>query len=118
VARRLRRDESLGGEWPTRSPARMLTPSSTCPRVHLASPFVSGPSHPPPAFLRPPVVPPPVVPPLQSRLTPQECQVVAPLQLYFSWTSAVAKMQPWRFLTTFCYFGKVSLDLCFHLFFV
>ncbi|BEJ12552.1 hypothetical protein CspHIS471_0210120 [Cutaneotrichosporon sp. HIS471] len=47
-----------------------------------------------------------------------ECQVVAPLQLYFSWTSAITKAQPWRFITTFCYFGKVSLDLCFHLFFV
>ena len=63
----------------------------------------------------------------------QECQVVAPVQLYFSWKQAVANMQvgvytcranslayvqPWRFVTTFCYFGPLSLDLAFHLFFV
>ncbi|KAK1925644.1 Derlin [Papiliotrema laurentii] len=47
-----------------------------------------------------------------------ECQVVAPLQLYFSWKAAVYKLQPWRFITTFCYFGPLSLDLGFHLFFV
>lgn len=48
----------------------------------------------------------------------QSCQVIAPLQLYFSWKAAVLKMQPWRVLTTFCYFGPISFDLAFHLFFV
>ncbi|GFZ50597.1 hypothetical protein JCM24511_08355 [Saitozyma sp. JCM 24511] len=47
-----------------------------------------------------------------------ECQVVAPLQLYFSWKAAVGNMQFWRFLTTFFYFGPLSLDLAFHLFFI
>nr|ODN91595.1 derlin-2/3 [Cryptococcus depauperatus CBS 7855]ODN91800.1 derlin-2/3 [Cryptococcus depauperatus CBS 7841] len=47
-----------------------------------------------------------------------ECQIIAPLQLYFSWKSAVVNMQLWRFLTTFLYFGPVSLDLVFHIFFI
>ncbi|GMK59163.1 hypothetical protein CspeluHIS016_0701780 [Cutaneotrichosporon spelunceum] len=46
------------------------------------------------------------------------CQAVAPVQLYFSWTSAVVNGQPWRFLTTFCYFGRLSMDLAFHLYFM
>ncbi|OCF39692.1 derlin-2/3 [Kwoniella heveanensis CBS 569] len=47
-----------------------------------------------------------------------ECGVIAPLQLYFSWKSAVQNMQVWRFITTFLYFGPLSLDLAFHLFFI
>ncbi|KAK8858837.1 hypothetical protein IAR55_003067 [Kwoniella newhampshirensis] len=47
-----------------------------------------------------------------------ECQVVSPLQLYFSWKTAVGNMQLWRFVTTFLYFGPLSLDLAFHLFFI
>ncbi|OXG26318.1 derlin-2/3 [Cryptococcus neoformans Bt120] len=47
-----------------------------------------------------------------------ECQVVAPVQLYFSWKAAIVNMQVWRFITTFLYFGPVSLDLLFHIFFV
>ncbi|WVQ73474.1 hypothetical protein IAR50_003046 [Cryptococcus sp. DSM 104548] len=47
-----------------------------------------------------------------------ECQVVAPLQLYFSWRGAIANMQLWRFITTFLYFGPISLDLLFHVFFI
>ncbi|RSH78344.1 uncharacterized protein EHS24_002064 [Apiotrichum porosum] len=47
-----------------------------------------------------------------------ECRVLVPLQLYFSWKSAVLNYQPWRFVTTFCYFGQLNLDLALHLFFV
>ena len=63
--------------------------------------------------------------------------MIAPLQLYFSWRTAVTQMQVgeaallnrlciirltarklWRFFTTFLYFGQLSLDLAFHLFFM
>ncbi|KAL1413659.1 hypothetical protein Q8F55_001438 [Vanrija albida] len=47
-----------------------------------------------------------------------ECNIIAPVQLYFSWKLAVIDLQPWRFLTTFCYFGDLSLDLAFRLYFV
>ncbi|EIW67503.1 derlin-2/3 [Tremella mesenterica] len=47
-----------------------------------------------------------------------ECQAIAPIQLYFSWKQAIMKMQIWRFATTFFYFGPLSLDLAFHLFFL
>ncbi|KAI6014661.1 Der1-like protein [Pisolithus marmoratus] len=46
-----------------------------------------------------------------------QCQVVTPLQLYFSFKSAFTNAQPWRMLTTFFYFGPISLDFVFHLFF-
>ncbi|KAI5989996.1 Der1-like protein [Pisolithus albus] len=46
-----------------------------------------------------------------------QCQVVTPLQLYFSFRSAFTNAQPWRMLTTFFYFGPFSLDFVFHLFF-
>ncbi|KII86791.1 hypothetical protein PLICRDRAFT_55690 [Plicaturopsis crispa FD-325 SS-3] len=46
-----------------------------------------------------------------------QCHIVAPLQLYFSFKSAVINAQPWRALTTFFYFGSISLDFVFHLFF-
>ncbi|CAD6587645.1 MAG: hypothetical protein TREMPRED_004816 [Tremellales sp. Tagirdzhanova-0007] len=44
--------------------------------------------------------------------------VIAPLQLYFSWKAAVGNMQLWRLVTTFLFFGPLSLDLAFHLFFI
>ncbi|KAK0244004.1 Der1-like protein [Armillaria nabsnona] len=46
-----------------------------------------------------------------------QCQLLTPLQLYFSPKSAFTNLQPWRSLTTFFYFGTFSLDLIFHLFF-
>jgi len=46
-----------------------------------------------------------------------QCQIVTPLQLYFSWKSAFVNAQPWRAVTTFFYFGSISLDFVFHLFF-
>ncbi|KAF8524961.1 Derlin [Gautieria morchelliformis] len=46
-----------------------------------------------------------------------QCQLVTPLQLYFSFKSAIVNGQPWRILSTFLYFGPLSLDFVFHLFF-
>ncbi|KAF9556754.1 Der1-like protein [Agrocybe pediades] len=46
-----------------------------------------------------------------------QCQLVTPLQLYFSPRSAFMNAQPWRMATTFFYFGPISLDFVFHLFF-
>ncbi|EIN12744.1 Der1-like protein [Punctularia strigosozonata HHB-11173 SS5] len=46
-----------------------------------------------------------------------QCQLVTPLQLYFSFKSAFVNSQPWRAVTTFFYFGPISLDFVFHLFF-
>jgi len=46
-----------------------------------------------------------------------QCQLVTPLQLYFSFKSAFTNVQPWRALTTFFYFGTLSLDFVFHMFF-
>ncbi|TFY79766.1 hypothetical protein EWM64_g4246 [Hericium alpestre] len=47
-----------------------------------------------------------------------QCQLVTPLQLYFSFKAAFTNAQPWRALTTFFYFGSISLDFVFHLFFL
>ena len=66
-----------------------------------------------------------------------QCQVVSPFQLFFSFssvwykrqvssspqhpTTTQLKKQPqqyWRLLTTFLYFGPLSLDFMFHLFFM
>ncbi|KAM6494338.1 Der1-like protein [Amanita muscaria] len=46
-----------------------------------------------------------------------QCQLVTPLQLYFSPKSAFMNAQPWRAVTNFFYFGTISLDFVFHLFF-
>jgi Derlin-2/3 len=46
-----------------------------------------------------------------------QCQLVTPLQLYFSPRSAFINGQIWRMATTFFYFGSISLDFVFHLFF-
>ncbi|TFK64628.1 Der1-like protein [Pluteus cervinus] len=45
-----------------------------------------------------------------------QCQIITPLQLYFS-PRAFFNYQPWRAVTTFFYFGSISLDFVFHLFF-
>jgi len=47
-----------------------------------------------------------------------QCELVAPIQLYFSYKATFVNGQIWRLLTTFTYFGKMSLDLAFHLFFI
>ncbi|TFY68749.1 hypothetical protein EVJ58_g817 [Rhodofomes roseus] len=46
-----------------------------------------------------------------------QCQVITPLQLYFSYKATFTNAQPWRVLTTFWYFGPISLDFVFHMFF-
>ncbi|KDQ06812.1 hypothetical protein BOTBODRAFT_39304 [Botryobasidium botryosum FD-172 SS1] len=46
-----------------------------------------------------------------------QCQFVTSLQLYFSFRSAFLNLQPWRAVTTFLYFGPMSRDFLFHLFF-
>ncbi|TFK40791.1 Derlin [Crucibulum laeve] len=46
-----------------------------------------------------------------------QCQLMTPLQLYYSPKSAFVNVQPWRAITTFFYFGSISLDFVFHLFF-
>jgi len=46
-----------------------------------------------------------------------QCHVITPLQLYFSFKSAFINLQPWRSITTFLYFGPLSIDFVFHLFF-
>ncbi|KAI5820003.1 Derlin [Pyronema omphalodes] len=47
-----------------------------------------------------------------------QCQVVTPFKLFFSVSSVFRKRQYWRLLTTFLYFGPLSLDFMFHLFFI
>ncbi|KAJ7784555.1 Der1-like protein [Mycena metata] len=46
-----------------------------------------------------------------------QTQLVTPLQLYFS-PKSFLNGQPWRAGTTFFYFGPISLDFVFHLFFL
>ncbi|KAF8534883.1 Derlin [Trichophaea hybrida] len=47
-----------------------------------------------------------------------QCQVITPFQLFFSISSVFRKRQYWRLITTFLYFGPLSLDFMFHLFFM
>lgn len=46
-----------------------------------------------------------------------QCHLVTTLQLYYSPKSAFVNFQLWRTITTFFYFGPISLDFIFHLFF-
>lgn len=48
----------------------------------------------------------------------QQCQIVTPLQLYFSVKATFTNMQLWRAFTNFFYFGSLSLDFVFHMFFL
>ncbi|KAF7507037.1 hypothetical protein GJ744_010965 [Endocarpon pusillum] len=47
-----------------------------------------------------------------------QCKIVNPLQLYYSFRAVYVRSQYWRLVTTFTYFGPLSLDLLFHLFFL
>jgi len=47
-----------------------------------------------------------------------QCQVVTPFQLFYSFRAVFKKFQYWRLLTTFIYFGPLSLDLVFHVYFL
>ncbi|KAF9648029.1 Der1-like protein [Thelephora ganbajun] len=46
-----------------------------------------------------------------------QIEMVTPLQLYFSFKSAFTNAQFWRAVTNFFYFGPLSFELFFHLFF-
>lgn len=43
---------------------------------------------------------------------------MTPLQLYFSFKAAFTNWQVWRVFTNFFYFGSLSLDFVFHMFFL
>ncbi|RKO97825.1 hypothetical protein CXG81DRAFT_2083, partial [Caulochytrium protostelioides] len=48
------------------------------------------------------------------------CQLdlLSPLQLYFNWSLIVNNGETWRLLSSFLYFGPLSIDFLFHMFFL
>ncbi|KAK3676364.1 hypothetical protein LTR78_003639 [Recurvomyces mirabilis] len=47
-----------------------------------------------------------------------QCQILTPFQLFYSFRAVFNKQQYWRLLSTFIYFGPLSLNLLFHIFFI
>ncbi|KAI9827408.1 MAG: hypothetical protein M1819_006949 [Sarea resinae] len=47
-----------------------------------------------------------------------QAHLITPWQLFYSFRAVYQKSQFWRPLTTFLYFGPLSLDLLFHVFFM
>ncbi|KAI9721327.1 MAG: hypothetical protein M1828_005187 [Chrysothrix sp. TS-e1954] len=47
-----------------------------------------------------------------------QCHVITPFQLFYSLRAVFVKNQYWRLVTTFFYFGPLSLDLLLHVFFL
>ncbi|KAJ4392080.1 hypothetical protein N0V82_008065 [Gnomoniopsis sp. IMI 355080] len=47
-----------------------------------------------------------------------QCKVVSAFQLFYSYRAVFENGQYWRLLTTFLYFGPLSLDLLFHVYFL
>ncbi|KAL6704586.1 hypothetical protein ACN47E_008096 [Coniothyrium glycines] len=47
-----------------------------------------------------------------------QCHIISPFQLFYSVRTVFFKSQYWRLLTTFFYFGPLSLDLLYHIFFL
>ncbi|OJD30066.1 er-associated proteolytic system protein der1 [Diplodia corticola] len=47
-----------------------------------------------------------------------QCHVISPFQLFYSYRAVIYKHQWWRAVSTFFYFGPLSLDLLFHVFFL
>ena len=47
-----------------------------------------------------------------------QCHIFTPFQLFYSYRTVFHKSQYWRMLSTFLYFGPLSLQLVFHLFFI
>ncbi|KAI9855023.1 MAG: hypothetical protein M1824_006467 [Vezdaea acicularis] len=47
-----------------------------------------------------------------------QCKFLTPFQLFYSPRAVFHKHQYWRLITTFLYFGPLSLDLIFHVFFL
>lgn len=46
-----------------------------------------------------------------------QCNVLTPFQLFYSLRAVFLKNQYWRLITSFFYFGPLSLDLLLHIFF-
>lgn len=47
-----------------------------------------------------------------------QCRVITPFQLFYSMRTVFFKSQYWRLFTNFFYFGPLSLDLLYHIFFL
>ncbi|KAK0929507.1 hypothetical protein LTR91_009518 [Friedmanniomyces endolithicus] len=47
-----------------------------------------------------------------------QCQILTPFQLFYSFRAVFQEQQYWRLLSTFVYFGPLSLNLLFHIFFI
>ncbi|RPA83842.1 Der1-like protein [Ascobolus immersus RN42] len=47
-----------------------------------------------------------------------QCNFVTPFQLFLSLPKVYKRREYWRLLTTFLYFGRLDVDLLFHLFFL
>ncbi|KAF2744270.1 putative ER-associated proteolytic system protein Der1 [Sporormia fimetaria CBS 119925] len=47
-----------------------------------------------------------------------QCKMINPFQLFYSFRTVFFKSQYWRLVTTFLYFGPLSLDLLYHIFFL
>ncbi|GAB1733512.1 putative membrane protein [Hortaea werneckii] len=47
-----------------------------------------------------------------------QCEILNPFQLFYSFRAVFKKQQYWRLLSTFIYFGPLSLNLLFHIFFI
>ncbi|KAF1346608.1 putative ER-associated proteolytic system protein Der1 [Delphinella strobiligena] len=47
-----------------------------------------------------------------------QCHILTPFQLFYSYRAVFSKGQYWRLVTTFVYFGPLSLSLLFHIFFI
>ena len=47
-----------------------------------------------------------------------QCRIISPFQLFFSLQAVWGKRQYWRLITTFLYFGPLTLDFIFHMFFM
>lgn len=47
-----------------------------------------------------------------------QCHIISPFQLFYSVRAVFVRSQYWRLATTFFYFGPLSLDLLYHIFFL
>ncbi|KAK4106574.1 DER1-domain-containing protein [Parathielavia hyrcaniae] len=47
-----------------------------------------------------------------------QCRIIGPFQLFYSYNTVFHKAQYWRLLTTFLYFGPISIDLLFQVYFL
>lgn len=47
-----------------------------------------------------------------------QCHILTPFQLFYSHRAVFSKGQYWRLISTFIYYGPLSLNLVFHIFFI